>query len=238
MSAPAPLGIPAAATDLARPVVEGHDGGDYYSLMTEALHKILLEKAVLVPADTDRLIAALEAPSVAWGAKVVARAWRDPAFKARLLVDGSAAAAELGFAIKEAKLVVVENTAEVHNVIVCTLCSCYPRSLLGQPPWWYISKNYRARTVREPRAVLKEFGLEVPLDIEVRVHDSNADMRYLVLPLAPHDAQHRSETELAGRVTRDMMIGTAIVESYAPDRPLNAGPMGRQRVVPKCLPGG
>ncbi|MCM0019716.1 MAG: nitrile hydratase subunit alpha [Tagaea sp.] len=236
MSAPAPIGIPAVATDPTRPVVEGHDGADYYALMTEALHKILLERAVLSPADTDRLIAALEAPNVAWGAKIVARAWLDPAYKARLLADGSAAAAELGFAIKEAKLLVVENTAEIHNVIVCTLCSCYPRSLLGQPPWWYISKTYRARTVREPRAVLKEFGLDVPLDIEVRVHDSNADMRYLVLPLAPRDAGRRTEAELALLATRDAMIGTAIVEPYAPDRPVNPGPLGRQRMVPKCFP--
>lgn len=129
------------------------------------------------------------APRPEWGAWLVARAWVDPAFKARLLKDGASAAAELGFTIKEAQLVVVENTDDLHNVIVCTLCSCYPRSLLGQPPWWCISKSYRARAVREPRAVLKEFGLEPPESVKVRVHDSNADMRYLVLPRAP--GRHR-----------------------------------------------
>lgn len=234
MSVPRPVGIPVGQTDLSRPVVEGHDGAEYYALMTEALHKILLEKEILSAADTDRLIAALEAPNVAWGAKLIARAWVDPDFKARLVQDGSAAAAELGFRIKEAKLLVVENTSAVHNVVVCTLCSCYPRSLLGQPPWWYISKNYRARTVREPRAVLAEFGLEIPADIEVRVHDSNADMRYLVLPLAPRDWPTLSEAQLAQKVTRNMMIGTEIVESFAPDRPINSAPLGRGRMIPRC----
>ena len=195
-------------------MVEGHEGADYYALMTEALHKILLEKRILAPADTDRVIAALEAPNVTWGARIVAQAWRDPSYKARLLADGSAAAREMGYTIKEAKLVVVENTARLHNVIVCTLCSCYPRSLLGQPPWWYISKNYRARTVREPRAVLAEFGVDIPAGVEVRVHDSNADMRYLVLPRAPEKAADRPFEELVGLVTRNMLIGTAVPEPY------------------------
>jgi nitrile hydratase len=212
---PDPIGFSADAVDPYRLVVEGHEGAEYYALMTEALHKILLEKQVLMPADTDRLIAALEAPNATWGARIVAQAWRDPAYKARLLADGSAAAREMGYAIKEAKLVVVENTARLHNVIVCTLCSCYPRSLLGQPPWWYISKNYRARTVREPRGVLAEFGLAVPDHVEVRVHDSNADMRYLVLPKAPAGASARPLDELVGLVTRNMMIGTEVAEPYA-----------------------
>lgn len=211
MATPEPIGFSADAVDPNRLVVEGHEGADYYALMTEALHKILLEKAVLAKADTDRVIAALEAPNVTWGARIVAQAWIDPAYRARLVADGSAAAKELGFTIKEAKLVVVENTEELHNVIVCTLCSCYPRSLLGQPPWWYISKNYRARTVREPRAVLAEFGLALPPHIQVRVHDSNADMRYLVLPKAPPDAAARPLDELMALVTRNMMIGTEVV---------------------------
>lgn len=211
---PEPIGYSADAVDPSRLVVEGHEGADYYALMTEALHKILLEKQVLAPSDTDRVIAALEAPNVTWGARIVAQAWKDPSYKARLLADGSAAAREMGYAIKEAKLVVVENTSSLHNIIVCTLCSCYPRSLLGQPPWWYISKNYRARTVREPRAVLAEFGVAIPPPMEVRVHDSNADMRYLVLPKAPADAAERRFDDLVRIVTRNMMIGTELVEPY------------------------
>lgn len=212
MPTPKPIGFSADRVDPARPVVEGHEGSDYYALMTEALHKILLEKHVLTREDTDRVIAALEAPNVSWGARLVVQAWRDAAYRARLIADGSTAAKELGFSIKEAKLVVVENTPDVHNVIVCTLCSCYPRSLLGQPPWWYISKNYRARTVREPRVVLAEFGLTLPPDIEVRVHDSNADMRYMVLPQAPPDVATRPYEDLIGRVTGGMLIGTEVVD--------------------------
>lgn len=192
------------------PVREGHEGADYYALMTEALHKILLEEGVLAAEDTDRVIAALEAPGRAWGARIVARAWKDPAYRERLLADGSRAAAELGFVIKEARLLVVANTPTLHNVIVCTLCSCYPRSLLGQPPWWYISKSYRARTVREPRTVLAEFGLRLGEDVELRVHDSNADMRYLVLPMPPPGWETLSEEALADRVSRDSMIGTGL----------------------------
>lgn len=211
---PEPIGYAADAVDPSRPVVEGHEGADYYALMTEALHKILLEKQILDPADTDRVIAALEAPNVTWGARIVVQAWKDPSYKARLLADGSAAAREMGYTVKEAKLVVVENTAHLHNVIVCTLCSCYPRSLLGQPPWWYISKNYRARTVREPRAVLAEFGVAIPPPMEVRVHDSNADMRYLVLPKAPFHATERPFEDLVRLVTRNMLIGTELAEPY------------------------
>lgn len=210
MATPDPIGFRADLTDPDRPVVEGHEGADYYALMTEALHKILLEKQVLSMADTDRLIAALEAPNVTWGARIVAEAWRDPDFRARLLADGAAAALELGFRIKEAQLVVVENRPDLHNVIVCTLCSCYPRSLLGQPPWWYISKNYRARTVREPRAVLAEFGLDLPEGVKVRVHDSNADMRYIVLPMRPAGTEGWPLDRLMALVTRDCMIGTAV----------------------------
>ncbi|MGA7325283.1 MAG: nitrile hydratase subunit alpha [Rhodomicrobium sp.] len=192
------------------PVKEGYGGADYYALMTEALHKILLERQLLKPEDTDRVIAALEAPSAEWGALIVARAWCDPDYEKRLLEDGSLAAAELGYTIKEAKLVVVKNTPILHNLIVCTLCSCYPRSLLGQPPWWYISKAYRARAVREPRAVLAEFGVDLAPDVEVRVHDSNADMRYLVLPMRPAGTGGLDEEALARLVTRDSMIGAGL----------------------------
>lgn len=200
----------ADAVDPCRPVVEGHAGADYYALMTEAVHKLLLERGLLSQADTDRVIAALEAPNVTWGARLVAEAWADAAYAERLVADGSAAALELGYSIKEAKLLVVANTPRLHNVIVCTLCSCYPRSLLGQPPWWYISKNYRARTVREPRAVLAEFGLQLPDDVEVRVHDSNADMRYMVLPMPPAGAAEWPLERRIAAVTRQMLIGTAI----------------------------
>ncbi len=210
MPAPPPSRFSADRVDPARPVVEGHDGADYYALMTEALHGLLLEKQLLDAADTDRVIAALEAPNASWGARIVAHAWRDPAYRARLLQDGSAAALELGYRIKEAKLVVVANTPRLHNVIVCTLCSCYPRSLLGQPPWWYISKNYRARAVREPRAVLAELGLDLPPDMELRVHDSNADMRYLVLPMPPPGSADWPLERLMAAVNRNMLIGTAI----------------------------
>ncbi len=199
----------ADAVDPAAPVIEGHHGADYYALMTEALHKLLLEKQLLSQADTDRVIAALEAPNTTWGARLVAEAWADPAYRARLIEDGSAAALELGFRIKEAKLVVVANTPRLHNLITCTLCSCYPRSLLGQPPWWYISKNYRARSVREPRRVLAEFGLELPEATELRVHDSNADMRYMVLPMAPEGAAGWPLEQRIAAVSRHMLIGTA-----------------------------
>jgi nitrile hydratase len=196
--------------DPSRPVVEGHEGADYYAPMTEALHKLLLEKQVLDAADTDRVIAALEAPNITWGARIVAEAWRDADYGARLLRDGSAAALELRFRIKEAKLIVVAHTPRLHNLIVCTLCSCYPRSLLGQPPWWYISKNCRARAVREPRAVLDELGLALPAEVEVRVHDSNADMRYLVLPQPPPGSEDWPLERLMAAVNRNMLIGTAM----------------------------
>jgi nitrile hydratase len=144
---------------------------------------------------------------------MVARAWVDPAFKQRMLADGSAAARELGIDVGPLKLVVVENTERLHNVIVCTLCSCYPRMLLGRPPDWYKSRSYRSRAVYEPRAVLAEFGTVIPDDIEVRVHDSTADMRYLVLPRRPPGTNALDEAALAGLVTRDSMIGVALADS-------------------------
>jgi nitrile hydratase subunit alpha len=146
------------------------------------------------------------------GARMVARAWKDTGYRERLLADGNAAAAELGFASgsRGYLLKVVENTAEVHNVIVCTLCSCYPRMLLGIPPDWYKSRNYRSRMVREPRAVLAEFGLRIPESVQIRVHDSTADMRYLVLPMRPQGTEGWDEQRLAGIVSRDCMIGVAL----------------------------
>ncbi len=143
------------------------------------------------------------------GARVVARAWTDPGYRQQLLGDGNAACEALGIDRGTYKLVVVENTERVHNVIVCTLCSCYPRWLLGLPPDWYKSRNYRSRVVREPREVLKEFGTEIGVETVVRVHDSTADMRYLVLPQRPLGTEDWAESKLAALVTRDSMIGVA-----------------------------
>lgn len=181
----------------------------YWQVMEIAVREILVEKGITTPAEINAQIERMDRRSPAHGARVVARAWSDPAFKARLLADGSAACEEMGFAMDGLKLVVIENTARVHNVIVCTLCSCYPRNLLGLPPDWYKTRAYRARTVREPRSVLAEFGLDLADDVQVRVHDSTADMRYLVLPARPAGTEGLDEAALAALVTRDSMIGTA-----------------------------
>jgi nitrile hydratase len=181
-----------------------------YQLMEIAVRELLVEKRILTADEIRRTVEAMDARSPALGARVVARAWVDPAFRARLLANGTAACEELGTAMGAVKLVVVESTPEVHNLVVCTLCSCYPRALLGLPPDWYKSRAYRARAVREPRAVLSEFGTELADDVTVRVHDSTADMRYLVLPLRPPGTEGWSEERLAGLVTRDSMIGVSI----------------------------
>jgi nitrile hydratase len=141
---------------------------------------------------------------------MVAKAWTDAGYKARMLADGKAAARELDIPVTEAAVVTLENTPRLHNLVVCTLCSCYPRSLLGEPPAWYVSKAYRSRAVREPRQVLREFGLALPEETEIRVHDSNADMRYIVLPMRPAGSEALSEDELAALVTRDCLVGTAL----------------------------
>ncbi|GAC1310321.1 MAG: hypothetical protein NVSMB21_18060 [Vulcanimicrobiaceae bacterium] len=160
----------------------------------------------------DRL-ALMQSRAPALGARMVARAWFDDGYRKRLLDDGSAAARELlGIDVGALRLVVVENTPRVHNLIVCTLCSCYPRMVLGMPPDWYKSVAYRARAVREPRAVLAEFGLAIADDVVVRVHDSTADLRYLVLPARPEHLEDRDEAAWAGAVSRDVMIGVALPE--------------------------
>ena len=179
----------------------------YYQVMETAVRELLLEKGIVTADEVRATVEAMDARSPALGAKVVARAWLDPDFKQRLLADGSTACEELGVDMGPTRLVVVENTETVHNVIVCTLCSCYPRYLLGLPPDWYKARAYRSRVVREPRAVLQEFGTEIPDSIEVRVHDSTADMRYLVLPLRPEGSEGLDEEALAALVTRDCMIG-------------------------------
>jgi len=179
----------------------------YHRRLGEAVQALLVEKGVLTADEVRRQIEKMDSRSPAIGARVVARAWTDPAFKARLLADGSAACRELGIDIGPTRLVVVENQPAAHNLVVCTLCSCYPRALLGLPPDWYKSRDYRARAVREPRAVLAEFGTALPAETAVRVHDSTADMRYLVLPLRPEGTAALDEAALAALVTRDSMIG-------------------------------
>jgi nitrile hydratase len=178
--------------------------------MVHAIKELLIEKGVINADDIRKTLEFMDTRTPALGAKVVAKAWGDPAFKKRLLDDGTKAVAELGIPMGDAELIVVENTPDTHNVVVCTLCSCYPRTVLGLPPDWYKSRNYRSRVVIEPRAVLKEFGTTVSDDVTVRVHDSNADMRYLVLPMRPEGTQGWSEDRLAGLVTRDCMVGVAV----------------------------
>ena len=182
----------------------------YWQTMEIAVRELLVEKGITTPAAINAEIERMDQRSPADGARVVARAWTDPDFKARLLTDGTKACQDLGYPMEALKLVVVENTARAHNMIVCTLCSCYPRNLLGLPPDWYKTRAYRSRTVREPRVVLSEFGVELADDVQVRVHDSTADMRYLVLPARPEGTDGWDEDRLAGIVTRDCMIGTAV----------------------------
>ncbi|OGA68002.1 MAG: nitrile hydratase subunit alpha [Betaproteobacteria bacterium RIFCSPLOWO2_12_FULL_68_20] len=184
----------------------------YFQLMEVSLRELLVEKGVVTDAQVDETLEDMRRRGPERGARVVARAWTDPEFRKRLLADGTAACEELGLDVPALRLVVVESTPEVHNVIVCTLCSCYPRMLLGLPPDWYKSRNYRSRVVREPRIVLAELGLEVPGDVQIRVHDSTAEMRYMVLPLRPPGTGGWSEERLASIVTRDCMIGVAVPE--------------------------
>ena len=171
----------------------------YYQLMEVSLRELLVEKGVITEAEVERAMGEMQARGPERGAKMVAHAWRDSEYRARMLADGSSAAEELGFEVPGLKLIVVENTPDTHNVIVCTLCSCYPRMLLGIPPEWYKSRNYRSRVVREPRTVLEEFGTRVSDDVKIRVHDSTADMRYMVLPMRPrgHGRSFRRSTSRA-----------------------------------------
>jgi nitrile hydratase subunit alpha len=182
----------------------------YFQLMEISLRELLVEKGIITNAQVDAEVENMRSRTPERGAKVVARAWVDPAFKARLLQNGTRACEELGLDVPALKLVAVENTPQVHNAIVCTLCSCYPRMLLGIPPDWYKSRNYRSRMVREPRAVLAEFGLLLSEKIQIRVHDSTADMRYMVLPMRPAGTEGWSEERLAALVNRDSMIGVAV----------------------------
>jgi nitrile hydratase subunit alpha len=182
----------------------------YFQLMEVSLRELLVEKGILTDEQVNAAVEDMRSRTPERGAKVVARAWVDDGFKKRLLENGTKACEELGLDVPALKLLVVENTAEVHNAIVCTLCSCYPRMLLGIPPEWYKSRSYRSRMVREPRAVLAEFGLQIPEHVTIRVHDSTADMRYLVLPMRPAGTDGWSEERLASLVSRDSMIGVAV----------------------------
>ena len=182
----------------------------YFQLMEVTLRELLVDKGVLTQAQVDAEVQAMRSRTPERGARVVARAWADEGFKNRLLENGTKACESLGIEIPGLHLVAVENTPAVHNVIVCTLCSCYPRLLLGIPPDWYKSRNYRSRMVREPRAVLAEFGLAIPEKTRIRVHDSSADMRYIVLPMRPAGTEGWSEERLATLVNRDSMIGVAV----------------------------
>ncbi len=179
------------------------------AIRTEAIESLLIEAGLIDPAQVDALIEKYEHDLGPMnGARVVARAWTDPAYKQRLLDDGTAAIAELGYGGAQGeRIVVVENSNEVHNLVVCTLCSCYPWPVLGLPPSWYKSPEYRARAVREPRAVLSEFGTTLDDDVEIQVWDSSAEIRYLVLPQRPAGTEDLGEAELVDVVTRDSMIG-------------------------------
>lgn len=185
----------------------------HYQVMTQAVGELLIEKGVFSAEELRAMLEAIDAKSPAAGARMVARAWIDADFKARMLEDVNKAAAELGIDAGGIPIRAVENTGAVHNVIVCTLCSCYPRLLIGLPPDWYKSRSYRSRTVREPRKVLAEFGTEIPETVEVRVHDSTADLRYMVLPKRPVGTEGWDEEALAELVTRDCMIGVALPKS-------------------------
>jgi nitrile hydratase len=195
--------------------VSGERDDAALALRVEALEALLAEKGFLEPAQVDALVRRYEEEvGPLNGARVVARAWVDADYRRRLLADGTAAIAELGFGGPQGEhMVVVENTPAVHNVVVCTLCSCYPWPVLGLPPTWYKSPPYRSRVVREPRAVLREMGLELPAEVEVRVWDSSSEVRYLVLPERPPGSEGLSEEALRALVTRDAMIGVALAKA-------------------------
>jgi nitrile hydratase len=197
---------------------DGHDNGSKLSeteLRVRALESLLVEKGYVDHAALDQLIETYETKvGPRNGARVIAKAWTDPEYKAWLLRDATAAIASLGYSGRQGEdMVVLENTTKIHNLVVCTLCSCYPWPVLGLPPTWYKAAPYRARAVSQPRAVLKEFGVELSEDVEVRVWDSTAETRYLVLPIQPSNTNNWSEERLAEIVTRDSMIGTGLVGS-------------------------
>jgi nitrile hydratase len=182
----------------------------HYMAMTEAVAELLVAKRILSGEEMRRTLELIDSKSPAHGARVVAHAWADAAFKSRLMKDVNGAAAELGLDAGDIPIRAIENTPTLHNLVVCTLCSCYPRQLIGLPPDWYKARAYRSRAVREPRLVLREFGVVLPDDVRVEVQDSTADLRYLVLPMRPAGTEGWSEDRLGAIVTRDCMIGTAL----------------------------
>lgn len=181
----------------------------YYDLAAQAVKELLVEKRVISETEILNLLATATKRGPQVGARIVAKAWTDPGFKKRLLADGKRALAEIGIPFGEAQLKVVENTPRVHHLICCSLCSCYPRSILGQPPFWYRNPEFRSRAVRDPRKVLKELGVTVPARTAVHVHESNADIRYLVVPQRPAGTEALDEAALAALVTRDCLVGGA-----------------------------
>ena len=195
------------------PIVATDEVPGYYEIMETSVRELLVEKQIVSAAEIRRHLEVLDTRTPQLGAKLVAKAWVDPEFKARLLADGRKACEEMGIDFYEnTQLTVLENTEKVHNLIVCTLCSCYPREVLGLPPDWYKLTPYRSRAVKEPRVVLGEFGTFIPDNVEIRVSDSTAMIRYLVLPLRPEGTEDLTEEQLAGLVTRDAMIGVVPVE--------------------------
>ena len=219
-------GVAATTSDLMQAQQHNHDHDHEHqavpsdlTLRVKALESLLVEKGLVDPAALDAVIDTYEHKvGPRNGARVIARAWVDPAYKKRLLTDATAAIAELGYGGRQGEhMVVLENSPKVHNLVVCTLCSCYPWSVLGLPPVWYKSAPYRSRAVIDPRGVLREFGLRLPEDVEVRVWDSTAELRYLVLPERPAGTDGMSEEELAALVTRDAMVGVARVSASKPE---------------------
>jgi thiocyanate hydrolase subunit gamma len=196
------------------PIADAGDGmPGYYEIMETAVRELLVEKQLISADEIRRMLEVMDSRNPALGAKLIARAWVDPEFRVRLLTDGRQACEELGISFfEDTRLIVLENTDKIHNVIVCTLCSCYPREILGLPPDWYKLKPYRARAVTEPREVLAEFGTTLADDIEVRVSDSTAMVRFLVLPRRPQNTDNYTEDELASLVTRDAMIGVTLID--------------------------
>ena len=199
-------------------MLEGDAEPGHFPTRLRAIEALLIEKGFCTLDEVERALDESDSGSEANGARVVARAWADPEFKARLLADPISAVAEIGFVIHETRprLTVIENTEEAHHLVVCTLCSCYPRDLLGRPPDWYKSLAYRSRAVADPRGVIRDFGLELDDSVEVRVQDSTAEMRYLVLPRRPAGTEGMSDQELAKLVTRDSMIGVSHARSPEP----------------------
>lgn len=191
---------------------------EYYPLAALAMEELLAEKRILTPREIRAELELAKGRGPQVGAKLVAKCWLEPAFRAAMLENGKEALAAIGIKFGEAQLIVLENTEKVHHLICCTLCSCYPRSLLGQPPFWYRNAEYRARAVREPRKVLREMGVRIAPEVAVYVHDSNADVRYMVIPRRPAGTEGWDEAALAALVTRESLIGAGLAKQLPKPR--------------------